>query len=309
MTKSVSGNKLNLLSTRAGFNLALRHFKTALGFSEDISSGYNLADILNEAMENQELETYQVIPIINILLADKFGYQIKSENLETAINDVSNLSSTVSSWNLLQFVAVYYTSDGVPQLINPSNAKSFDAILPLSAGELLVCYVGSDDIDDKSLLKNALEDFFKLLYGKKIKGKAAYKNAEKAVKKEESQESESAPKAAPVMSRNISKKYGVTVTNELFHNGNVEAWKKIIESYINSHPGCDVLVWYEGERINDLNALFKWGKVKRGCPIMFSVAGDNIKDVAKLKKYLFEGASHRFEVFLRGQIGAVLDLF
>ena len=28
--------------------------------------------------------------------------------------------------------------------------------------------------------------------------------------------------------------YGVVVTNELFHNGNVEAWKKIIESYEHS---------------------------------------------------------------------------
>lgn len=307
MTKSVEGNKLNLLSTKAGFNLALRHFKTALGFSEDVSSGYNLADVLNESLENQELENNQLGPIINILLVDKFAYQCRSENLDTAINDISKLSKTLKKWNRLQFVVSYYTSDGMMQLVNPSNEKAFDAILPLNAGELLVCYVGSDAIEDENILKSALDDFYMLLYGNTVKGKEAYKDKEKPVQEAPVMEQPDQP-VRPVSS-NISKKYGVTVTNELFHNGNVEAWKKIIESYVTAHPGCDVLVWYEGERINDLNALFKWGKVKRGCPIMFSVAGDDIKDVAKLKKYLFEGASHRFEVFLRGQIGAVLDLF
>jgi len=49
----------------------------------------------------------------------------------------------------------------------------------------------------------------------------------------------------------------VNVTNELFHNGNVEAWKRIIDSYRYKYPALDVLIWYEGERINDINALFK----------------------------------------------------
>lgn len=122
------------------------------------------------------------------------------------------------------------------------------------------------------------------------------------------------PPAAPAAAqssgrRNVSAKISVMVTNELFHNGNVEAWKKIIASYTAKHPGLEVMIWYDGERINDINTLFKWGKVKHGTPILFSVAGDNIKDVSKLKKYLFEGASQRFEVFLRGAVNSVLDLF
>jgi hypothetical protein len=101
----------------------------------------------------------------------------------------------------------------------------------------------------------------------------------------------------------------VQVTNELFHNGNVEAWKKIVESYKTKYYDLDVLIWYENERINDINALFKWGKVKHGGLIFFSVAGENIKDVSKLQRYFFEGASPRFEAFLKGGIGRVLDLF
>lgn len=103
--------------------------------------------------------------------------------------------------------------------------------------------------------------------------------------------------------------YSVLVTNELFHNGNVEAWKRIIASYNAKHPDLTVLVYYDGERITNLNALFKWGKVKHGSTIQFAVAGENISDVAKLQRYLAQGASHMFEAFLRGPVNSVLALF
>ena len=103
--------------------------------------------------------------------------------------------------------------------------------------------------------------------------------------------------------------YSVPVTNELFHNGNVEAWKRIIASYNGKHPDLTVLVYYDGERITNLNALFKWGKVKHGSTIQFAIAGDNISDVAKLQRYLAQGASRMFEAFLRGPVNSVLALF
>jgi hypothetical protein len=103
--------------------------------------------------------------------------------------------------------------------------------------------------------------------------------------------------------------YSIPVTNELFHNGNVEAWKKIIQSYTTKYPNLEVFVFYEGERIHDINTLFKWGKVKHGSAIMIAVAGDDIRDVAKLQRYLKQGASHMFEAFLKAQVGAILNLF
>ena len=113
----------------------------------------------------------------------------------------------------------------------------------------------------------------------------------------------------PRLPRRMTPMYSIPVTNELFHNGNVEAWKKIIQSYTTKYPGLDVYVFYEGERIHDINTLFKWGKVKHGSAIMIAIAGDDIKDVAKLQRYLKQGASHMFEAFLKGQVGAVLNLF
>ncbi|HSV56209.1 MAG TPA: hypothetical protein VLH39_03765 [Magnetospirillaceae bacterium] len=103
--------------------------------------------------------------------------------------------------------------------------------------------------------------------------------------------------------------YSVLVTNELFHNGNVEAWKRIIDSYRAKHPDLDVIVYYDRERITNLNALFKWGKVKRGTTIQFAVVGENISDVAKLLRYLQQGASHMFEAFLKGPVNSILPLF
>lgn len=103
--------------------------------------------------------------------------------------------------------------------------------------------------------------------------------------------------------------YSVAVTNELFHNGNVEAWKRIIASYNAKFPNLQVLVYYDGERIVDINSLFKWGKVKHGSSIQFAVAGDEIQGVAKLQRYLAQGASPQFEAFLRGPVNAVMPLF
>jgi hypothetical protein len=107
----------------------------------------------------------------------------------------------------------------------------------------------------------------------------------------------------------MTPRYAVVVQNELFHNGNVEAWKRIVASYNAAHPDLTVYIYYDGERILDINSLFKWGKVKHGSAIEFAVAGNDIKDVAKLQRYLSQGASHQFEAFLHGPVNNVLRLF
>lgn len=115
--------------------------------------------------------------------------------------------------------------------------------------------------------------------------------------------------AGGTTTRKMTPMYSIPVTNELFHNGNVEAWKKIIQSYTTKYPGLEVYVFYEGERIHDINTLFKWGKVKHGSAILIAVAGADIKDVAKLQRYLRQGASQMFEAFLKAPVNAVLNLF
>ena len=323
MTQNISDNKYNLLSTRAGFNLALGHFKTALSFSSDVEGGYNLADVLSEAIEEGSISPQQLRPVLNILLVDKFSYQVKTENLRDAVDSVENLIATVSQWTMLDVVLAFYNSSGDISVINPSNKDHWAPVIPLKRDELMVCFIKSRKENDLKTEQAACTDLFNLLYGKKVKVKKSFINPDFVVEEREEvrtpepkreQNVQAAPEeaAAPsraVNTRNSSAKISVLVTNELFHNGNVEAWKKIMASYKGKHPGLDVNIWYDGEKINDINTLFKWGKVKHGTPIIFNVVGDDIKDVSKLKKYFFEGASARYEVFLRGAVNSVLDLF
>ena len=62
-------------------------------------------------------------------------------------------------------------------------------------------------------------------------------------------------------------------------------------------------------QINDINTLFKWGKVKSGSLIYVSLYGPEFRFLPKLKKYLYQGASHGFEAFLKGNPGNILNLF
>ena len=147
--------------------------------------------------------------------------------------------------------------------------------------------------------------------GRKPAGQAKTRMAEEPAEAPTAAVVAPAAAAAPIQrpGARMTPMYAVRVANELFHNGNVEAWKRIIDSYKVKHQDLDVMVYYDGERITNLNALFKWGKVKHGSVIQFAVVGENICDVAKLQRYLAQGASSMFEAFLRGPVNGVLSLF
>jgi hypothetical protein len=298
-------NQLNILSSRAGFNTALRHFKSVSSYVSEIAGGANLADLINGSLEENEIQRFQVKSILNALVVEKFNYSFKSHNLERTIENVDSIVDSVSGWNNLNMVLTYSHPQVGLSIINPQKRAAWESILPLIKDELIVIYTGgvSDEIDSRTL-DSSIKDFISILYGKKVKPKEKYLG-------EREEEKEDIPQEAqiPTSKKRVTPRYAVQVTNELFHNGNVEAWKKIIESFKSKFPDLDVLIWYENERINDIHALFKWGKVKHGGSIFFSVAGENIKGVSKLQRYLFEGASPRFENFLRGVHGRVLDLF
>jgi hypothetical protein len=230
---------------------------------------------------------------------------------------------------------VYYHPDLGPMLINPKNKSHFESIHTFKRNELITIYAGNFSPDNEiKAADSAISIIIKYLEGKKlntpaelIKGK--FKSGEKKIVKKNSV---SAPmksstkakvstkavkvetvqeKVEPVVSKpkRITPYYSVVVTNELFHNGNVEAWKKIIQSYTTKYSGLEVYIYYDGERIHEIASLFKWGKVKHGSTIIFAVAGDNIKDVAKLQRYLKQGASIMFESFLKFPVNKILNLF
>ncbi|MEX2445529.1 MAG: hypothetical protein WD492_18165 [Alkalispirochaeta sp.] len=303
---------LDVLSRRSGFNAALRHFKRVTGFIGPITKGANLADLMAEAIENGEMERSQMGPAVSALLVDKFGYLHRSANAPRTIEDAGVISARIAEWSAMQVVITYEHPQAGLFVINPKKDASWEMALPVLRDELVVVYVqGLEDSVSDTVLEQALTDVYRLIDGEDAKTKKAYVSdrAPAAAAPPTSQSAAPVSELDSGKKRRMTPRYSVVVTNELFHNGNVEAWKRIIASYRQKYPALDVLIWYDNERINDINALFKWGKVKHGTPILVSVVGDDMKDVSKLQRYLFEGASPRFEMFLKGGIDQPLDLF
>ena len=324
----MTGN-LDLLSRRVGFNAALRHFKRVSSFLPVVPKGANLADLLTEEIEKERMVRAQMAPAVSALLVDKFAYRYRSANAGRTIEDVGAIAAKLAEWSAIQIVLTYEHPQAGLFVINPKKAASWEGALPILRDELIVVYVQALDrsVSDQTLAQ-ALDDVHRLLDGEAVGTAPEYRSATAtaAPAAVASVAPAAAPGVAPTAApgaptaakpaaaastkkRRMTPRYSVVVTNELFHNGNVEAWKRIIASYRQKYPTLDVLIWYDNERINDINALFKWGKVKHGTPILVSVVGDEIKDVSKLQRYLFEGASPRFEMFLKGSIDQNLDLF
>jgi hypothetical protein len=343
---------LEVLSTRTGFNAAVRHMNKTIEISGTLGSNTNLGDLLYERGD-ENLSGERGGLLLRMLLIDKLGYKTVSSNLASVASDIPALAEEFRKWKAVDLVAAYHHPDLGLLIANPKTPEELANFGMLRKRELLVVYAGKGGEAADETCRKAAELAVSLFEGKKVKaspdllkGSFAPKilkktedpgekpaKAPKAVRaakpKGRAKASRSAAAPAPAAKENrvaapvvtstapaISKgpvrmtpMYSVVVQNELFHNGNVEAWKRIVASYNAKYPDLQVYIYYEGERILDINSLFKWGKVKHGSAIQFAVAGSEIKDVAKLQRYLVQGASHQFEAFLRGPVNSVLKLF
>ncbi|MGO8692425.1 MAG: hypothetical protein ACLQMF_02025 [Rectinemataceae bacterium] len=343
------------LADREGFNASVRHIQSVIAAVDRMAGKENLADIIDELLEDKVLDKDDIRPVVSMILGQKFSYRSVSANLDSITSDLSAVSEETVKWNAVDLVAIYFHPDLGAIVVNPKNKRRMAQIDRLNRSELLVIYSGRFAKEGEvSLLDATAQAVIDLFAGRKpkvkpefLRGDCVYRQlkeslasaeakhtgrpklkaapkapkssgaprAKKAVAAEAAPIEPEEPKAAVAAEQAVkpgarmTPMYSVNVTNELFHNGNVEAWKRIIASYNVKHPDLQVLVYYDGERITNLNALFKWGKVKHGSTIQFAIAGENISDVAKLQRYLTQGASHMFEAFLRGPVNSVMALF
>ncbi len=300
---------------RVIYNKLLRHMVFTTTIVERFEKGENLANILNEMLDQSLITKEQIPAILRLILVERSQLPYESLNLNHDYSNFSNIITHFSKWNGIDVVIAYYHPTYGIVVINPSNSEHWSRVHELKKDELLVIFARSKK-GDREIAKKAIKAFFSLLDGKQPDDIQGFIIEEEIpvsaeVKSEVKKEPEPTPQVQPQQPKkmNITPKYSVQVTNELFHNGNVEAWKNIIEAYETKYPSCKVIVYHEGELIQDLNSLFKWGKVKHGGVIMFQVVGDNIKGVSRLQKYLYEGASPRFESFLKKDVNKVLNLF
>lgn len=297
------------LGSKQNFNKALRHFFKVNEAVEEVEDNRNLADMINSSIEEGEMVSSQILPVVGAVLKDKFKYSYGSFELQKNAEDFVKIAAETAKWTALDIVLLYFDPNSQVCIVNPKNITSWGKVRDILSDHLVVVYskyLKEDDSCEK-IEKEAVKALEEMLAGKDvfINKKFIDENVRPVVVQAPAVKAED----AALGSKKSTPKYSVQVTNELFHNGNVEAWKKIIESYKTKFPGLEVKVFYEGEAINDLNTLFKWGKVKHHGLIFIQVVGDDIKGVSKLQKYLFEGASQRFEQFLHGPVGSVLNLF
>ncbi|MBP7583611.1 MAG: hypothetical protein KBA61_06235 [Spirochaetes bacterium] len=329
------------LATKSNFNTSLRHFYKVNEVVDDMERRRNLADVINVQLDNDEVVRDQVLPIVGAVIRDKYGYSFDSFNVPDTVTEFAKISDETRKWTAVDVLLVYFNPNGEAHLINPKNPDHWERARELSRDQLMVIYSKHLKPEkSKKIEKDAIKAIEEMLTGKDVfinpefvdqtvapprvetqrpaaTGAAAAAAAAMAASDTGASPAAAAPAparagaAAPVSmgKKRMTPKYAVTVSNELFHNGNVEAWKKIVESYQAKFPDCKVNIFFEGELINDINSLFKWGKVKHGDSIFFQVAGENIQGVSKLQKYLYEGASQRFEQFLKIGVGRVLNLF
>ncbi|MBN1700179.1 MAG: hypothetical protein JW881_21890 [Spirochaetales bacterium] len=325
--------KYDTLSTREECNRAIRHLELVMEVVEDFNNAYNLADRIHDYISAGEIEKSQIRPLIHSILIDKYGYSSSSHNLIRNIAKFIPLVKDFAQMKAVDIVLVYYHPELGVIPVNPKNEKHWEAAKWLKRNELMTIFVGEfGETSPKPLYDEAIFVIVELLKGHTIdipvslrKGKYSAKKSKisppkktalkkdqeqpAAVKKKKQKKEEEIQIEEGNAEFKMTPMYGITVTNGVFHNGNVEAWKKIIRSYESVYKGSQVVIYYDGERINDIDSLFKWGKVKRGTAIMMAVVGSDIKDVAKLRRYLAEGASPRFKQFISGPPTAMLKIF
>ncbi len=295
------------LATKQTFNKALRHFYKVTEFVDDVESLKNLADLVNDQLDEKEMEEDQILPLVGAIIKDKFSYTCRSFNIPTHLTDFTKFIEETSKWTALDIVIVYYNTSGKIFLINPKNQAHWEKARELVQDQLSVIYVKFLKEENKKIEIEAVESIQEMLAGKDVFRNKDFIDKTIVAKTVVIKHVE--PESQSHISKKVTPRYPVQVSNELFHNGNVEAWKKIVESYKNKYPELEVYIFFKEEVINDINSLFKWGKVKHGDSIFFQVGGENIVGVSKLQKYLYEGASKRYEQFLKIGVGKILNLF
>ena len=304
------------------FSHGSRHFFQILDqYREALRQKKNFADVIWN-QEGEFLPHSQHIPALSReLLYRDLGYCYRSFNLHDSAPPWSFLYQKLTKIILFDTVIFYYDPLGGVFPLNPFNKRQWKQIDSFEPRSLIVVsakgFLDKSEEPARKYLRIVEELFCNELavddpdYAFLVResGKLRENAQETQIEaNREASHSNSIPQSI-LQHRRKSTQYRILVTNELFHNGNVEAWKNIIESYRKKYPACRVEIYFEGERINNIQALFKWGKVKLGNVIFFSVIGHQVENVAKLKHYLHQGASPGFECFLKKLPETSLNLF
>ncbi|MDR3166406.1 MAG: hypothetical protein LBT93_00550, partial [Treponema sp.] len=162
------GPNLEVLSTRKGFNSAVRHIKKTLGIVETIGTKDNLGDILFESGD-EDLSGERIALLLRMILVDKLGYKTVSSNLTSVVADPLALAEELGKWKAVDLIAAYHHPDLGLLVANPKVPEELAAFGALRKRELLVIYAGKAGVPGDELCQKAAELAALLFEGEKRK--------------------------------------------------------------------------------------------------------------------------------------------
>ena len=172
---------LEVLSTRSGFNSAVRHIKKTMDIASDASAG-NLGDIVYQ-LDDEELTGGKVGLLLRMLLVDKLGYRTASKNLAATVSDLSVLVKEFGKWNGVDLVAAYYHPEMGLLIANPKVAEELAVFGELRKRELLVIYAGLQGKETDDNCQKAADLALNLFEGAKVTAPSALTKGKFTVKK------------------------------------------------------------------------------------------------------------------------------
>ena len=96
------------LASKSNFNKALRHFYKVTEVVDDIEMNKNLADVVNDELESNEVSEDQILPIVGSVIRDKYGYSYDSYNIVEPVTEFQRIADETIKWTALDIVCVYY---------------------------------------------------------------------------------------------------------------------------------------------------------------------------------------------------------
>jgi hypothetical protein len=308
---NVNINHYDIFSTRSGCNTVKRYFDAVLDIIYDFEGYENLANILHRYVADNLIQKKQISSIISLILTDKYKYRVSSYNIENDISHFDPMIREFRKWKAVDIMFVYYHPELGIYPMNPKNKVHWSKIKLLRKSELIILYAGlfQDTMEDDETFDVAIEKALLLLKGQRVKTPALLSSIDYEDEEEEDDDEEES--SAVFFAEEESPFYGIQVTNNQFHNGNVEAWKKIIRSYTYTFQDVKVIIYYDKEEVRDIDSLFQWGKIKPGTVINIKVIGKDLRNkrMSALVYHLKEGASPYFERYIKGNPRMVLKLF
>ncbi len=171
---------LEILSTRAGFNSAVRHIKKTMDIASKTNA--NLGDIIFE-LDDEELTSGKTGLLLRMLLVDKLGYKTASTNLSSTVNDLSVLAKEFGKWNGVDLVAAYFHPEMGLLIANPKVAEELAGFGQLRQRELLVVYAGLQGKETDENCQKAADLALRLFEGSRVTAPSSLTRGKFTVKK------------------------------------------------------------------------------------------------------------------------------